>query len=64
MLRLLGVPPLFILVIALAVLAFLVYHIVSVGKVQPLTGVALVVVGFALVRVLWQLLRKKPRGNR
>ncbi len=58
----LGAPPLLILLILLAILAFLVYHIVSVGSAQPLTVIALLVVGFALVRVLFQLLRK-ARGE-
>ena len=45
-------------VIALAVVAYLVYHIVSSGKVQPLAIIILVLAVFALVRSLFRLRRK------
>jgi len=46
------------LVIVLAVAAYLVYHIATSGTVQPLAIIALVLLGFALVRVLFRLRRK------
>jgi hypothetical protein len=58
MLDLLRLPPLLMLVIVLAVLAYLVYHIAATGTVQPLTIIFLVLLGFALFRVLFRILRK------
>ena len=55
---LLGLPPRLMVVIALAVVAYLVYHIVSSGKVQPLAIIFLVLAVFALVRSLFRLRRK------
>lgn len=58
MLGLLNLPPRLMAVIALAVVAYLVYHIVSIGKVQPLAIIILVLAIFALVRSLFRLRHK------
>jgi Flp pilus assembly protein TadB len=45
-------------VIVLAVAAYVVYHIVSTGTVQPLTIILLILLGFGLVRSLFRMRRK------
>jgi len=69
MLGILRLPPLLtlviVLVIVLAVAAYVVYHIVSVGTIQPLAAIALVVLGFALVRSLFRMRHKvQEKGER
>jgi F0F1-type ATP synthase assembly protein I len=54
----LRLPPFLTLVIVLAVAAYVVYHIVSTGKVQPLTIILLILLGFGLVRSLFRMWRK------
>ena len=58
MLGLLRLPPLLTLVILLAVVAYLVYHITATGTVQPLAIIVLVLCGFGLVRTLFRMRRK------
>lgn len=48
------------LVILLIVLAFLIYQIVTAHTVQPLTIIILIVVVFALIRVLFRMRSKVP----
>ena len=55
---LLQLPPLLTLVIVLAVAAYVIYHIVSTGTVQPLTIIILILLGFGLVRSLFRMRRK------
>ncbi|HEX6556572.1 MAG TPA: hypothetical protein VF026_27675 [Ktedonobacteraceae bacterium] len=63
MVGLLRLPPLLVLVIVLAIMAYLVYHIVATGTVQPLTIILLVLLGFALVRVLLRMRRKSQESQ-
>jgi predicted ABC-type exoprotein transport system permease subunit len=63
MVGLLRLPPLLVLVIVLAIMAYLVYHIVATGTVQPLTIILLVLLGFALVRVLFRMRRKAQESE-
>ena len=60
---LLRLPPLVTLVIALAVGAYVIYHIVSTGKAQPLAIIALVLVGFGLLRSLYRMWHRAPEGS-
>ena len=62
MLRLLRPPPPAILVIALAVAAWIVYHLASTGTVQTLSVIVLVLPGFNLVRSFSQS-RDNRQGN-
>jgi hypothetical protein len=63
MLGLLRLPPLLVLVIVLAVAAYLVYHIAATGTVQPLTIILLVLCGFGFVRTLFRMRRKVQVGE-
>ena len=60
---LLQLPPLLTLVIVLAVAAYVVYHIVSTGTVQPLTIIILIILGFGLVRSLFRMRRKVQKES-
>lgn len=64
MLALLRLPPLVMLVIVLALAAFVVYHITAVGRPQPLTVIALLVLGLASVRILWRMRHKSQERER
>ncbi len=55
MLGLLHLPPVPSLVILFAIMALIFYAIVSTGSVQPLEIVGLVVIGFAVIRLLFRL---------
>jgi len=52
---LLRLPPRVALVLIAAALAFVMYHIVTTGGIQPLVIGALLVLGFALVRTVLRL---------
>ncbi|HLH62932.1 MAG TPA: hypothetical protein VKV20_14720 [Ktedonobacteraceae bacterium] len=56
----LGLPPLVILVIVLGLMAYLVYHMVSTGTVEPVTIIILLFLGFILI---WALLRLMHRSS-
>jgi hypothetical protein len=62
MLGILRLPPLLtlvlVLVLVLAVAAYVVYHLVSTATVQPLAIIALVLLGFGLVRSLFRMRHK------
>jgi hypothetical protein len=62
MLGLLRLPPLLVLVGVLAIMAYLAYHIAVTRTVQPLTIVFLVLLGFALIRVVFRI-RRKPQED-
>lgn len=62
MLGLLRIPPLPALVILLAIVAFVVYNIVSSGRVQPLEVLILALLLFAVVRNVLRL-RNRARGS-
>jgi hypothetical protein len=63
MLSLLRVPPLARLVIVLAAGAYVVYRIASIGTVQPLTLIALVLLAFAVVRDLYRMRRTSQENE-
>ena len=63
MLGLLRLPPLLTLGIMLALAAFLVYRIVAAGTAQPLTIILLVLLAFALVRVLFKMWYKAQESE-
>ncbi len=56
----LGLPPLVILVIVPGLMAYLVYHMVSTGTVEPVTIIILLFLGFILI---WALLRLMHRSS-
>ena len=58
MLGLLRLPPPLLIAILLAIAGYTVYRIVEAGKIQPLPIIILVVLAFALVRVVWRMVRK------
>jgi len=60
---LLRLPPLLALVIILAVMAFVVYHIVTVRAVQPLAAIGLALCAIGLVRTVFRMRRKMPDGT-
>jgi hypothetical protein len=60
---LLRLPPLLTLGIILALAAYLVYRIVTVGTAQPLTIILLILLALALVRVLFKMRRKAPESE-
>ena len=51
----LGLPPLLMLVITLAVIAYVIYHIASTGTVQPLAVLALILAGLGLARSVYRI---------
>jgi ABC-type siderophore export system fused ATPase/permease subunit len=55
MLGLLRLPPFLIIGIILALAAYLVYRIVTVGTAHPLTIILLILLAFVLVRVLFKM---------
>jgi hypothetical protein len=61
---LLGLPPLLTLAIVLAVAAYIVFRIVSTGRVQPLEIVILVVLGLGFVRSLYRIsIQRKAQAS-
>ncbi len=58
-----GLPPRVSLVIVLAIAAFVVYYMVSTHTAQPLDIIALVLLGFALVRLLLKTTRPKVQED-
>lgn len=63
MIGLLRLPPLLALGIVLALVAYLVYHIASTGKVQPLVIIFLAVLAFALARIVFRMRHKAPESE-
>ena len=58
MLKLLGAPTWLVLLIVLAVLAYMIYRVVSLGRVQPLEIIVFLVLGFLLLRILYRFVSK------
>lgn len=52
---LLGIPPRFMLVIILVIAAYVVYHMVSTHTAQPLYIIILIILEFALARLLFKM---------
>ena len=63
MLSLLRVPPIARLVIVLAVVVYVGYRIASTGTVQPLTLIALVLLVFAVIHILYRMRRTSQENE-
>jgi hypothetical protein len=63
MLKLFGVPRIVALVVVLALLGYVGYRIASVGRPQPVAILALVGLGYALVRAVLRLRHPAPEHD-
>ncbi len=61
--KILRLPPLFVLVVVLALAAYMVYHMASTGDVQPVAVIILLFLGFVLIQILFGMMRKSDESE-
>jgi hypothetical protein len=59
----LGLPPAIAFVILMVIIAYVVYSMVTEGRMEPLDSFALLVAALFAVRVGWRLLRPSARPS-